>query len=168
MNTEYIRTFDVLGRLGRWTFDEWQIQAFEIRGSREGRFAHVESTQTFRSTTSMFNFPLERKGTLNLVGFWLPIIYPLFYLGFTVWVQQNGRGLLISTGQTLRCLLRYWRQSDPMWKTQRYFQVLADVESKGNVFQFDALITYAEPVVANQEWLQVPPLKGKLIQSRSL
>ena len=70
MNTEYIRTFDVLGRLGGWTFDEWQIQAFEIRGSREGRFAHLESTQTFRSTTSMFNFPLERKGTLNLLAVW--------------------------------------------------------------------------------------------------
>ena len=143
-----------LGRLGRWTFDEWQIQAFKIRGSRKGRFAHLESTQTFRSTTSMFNFSLERKGRDVFFGYCFchTITYLLFYLGFAVWVQQNGRGLLISTGQTLRCLLRYRRQSNPMWKTQRYFQVLADVESKGNkAFQFDALITCAEPVVANQE-----------------
>ena len=35
------------------------------------------------------------------------------------------------TGQALRCLLRHWRQGNPVWETRGHLQVLAHVEGEG-------------------------------------
>ena len=61
--TFWLLRYHFSGCLGRWTFDEWQVQAPEIRGCRKGWFCDLEPTQTFRCLTAMFNLPFERQGT---------------------------------------------------------------------------------------------------------
>ena len=82
-----------LGCLGRWTFDEWQVQAPEIRGSRKGWFCDLEPTQTFRCLTAVFNLSFERQGTYwkSCSIFWcicnLVFLIRLCCLSATKWPQ---------------------------------------------------------------------------------